>query len=188
LEIKNCSHFQGDDSPLSEHSHLITDSWDIAEYLENEYKDRRSLFGGNKLYHFFFQKYVNTYVTSPLRHLVVPKVPKILDDKSAEYYHRARAEGYGVSLEVMAARDPAPYIAELKQSLQPFLLTLQHAKKENIVNYNYSDIIMVSIFLWIEEVDVTLLHKIFEWDVDGVLQNWYSRCKAEFDIENLKTK
>jgi len=168
---------------------LVTDSWDIAEYLEAHFPGERPLFKGGKEPHYFFQKYVETVVLSSLKYILLPKTPDILAPVSAEYFRRTRREWYGVSLEEWAAQDQKPYFEDLRKALTPIHLTLEKTKKflggEEIT---YSDIILFSIYLWVYAYGNDLLEKFFQIFPGDVEKEWFKRNWDFFHIEELQKK
>jgi len=169
---------------------LVADSWDIAVYLETTYNTKPSLFHGNKASHFFFQQYVSNILLGPLRVLALPKVPLILDERSAEYFNRTREAKFGASLEVWRKQNPQPHLDELKNKLIPVHLTLTETKKYlGGDEISYSDIVLLSIFLWLKVADEELLQKIFGLFEGGIEKEWYHRCVEVLKVdETLATK
>ncbi len=167
---------------------LYTDSWDIAEYLENTYPNKNSLFHGNANVHFFFQQYIGDILFGSLRFLVVPRMPAHLDERSAEYFNRTRQVSFGVPLSELLARDPTPYLNDLKKGLKPINTTLTRTKHFlNGDEPSYSDIILLSVFLWIQVADEALLQTILGFYESEILKQWFERCVALFNISELKT-
>jgi len=193
-------HLSTPDKPLvtlpiikTQNGELICDSWNIAEYLEQTYpaSTNNSLFRGHEEAHYFFQQYVSNSIVPLLRYLVPPRVPDILDERGAEYFKRTRQEMFGMPLEEMAKQNHIDKIDLLKVSLKSVHNTL--LKTNNFISgdeITYSDIILLSVYLWIHAVDEVLLHQCFEFFEGGVEKDWYYKCRVilrvDEDYPNVK--
>jgi len=168
---------------------LVTDSWDIAEYLEEHVTTGNSLFRGNMASHFFFQQYLMNLVTVPLRYLLIPRVPHVLLPRSEEYFRRTRQEQFGQPLNEMLAKDPQPHIIEFKSALKPIHLTLRKTKAFLAGDHlTYSDIILLSLFLWVRDTHIELFEQLFVFFDGGFERIWYDRCISELHPDQLATK
>ncbi|KAF9443132.1 hypothetical protein P691DRAFT_779056 [Macrolepiota fuliginosa MF-IS2] len=79
----------------------LSDSYKIAEYLDKAYPDTPQVFppGTEALQAAFYDHFFQ--VISPLWPIVLPRVPETLNERSAEYYTRTRAERFGKPLDQM---------------------------------------------------------------------------------------
>ncbi|KAF9445114.1 hypothetical protein P691DRAFT_735528 [Macrolepiota fuliginosa MF-IS2] len=77
----------------------LPDSYKIAEYLDRAYPDTPKAFppGSEALQAAFYDHF--NEVVSPIWHIILPKVPAILNPPAAEYFHRTRSETFGKPLE-----------------------------------------------------------------------------------------
>ncbi len=103
----------------------LHESWDIAEYLEDNYTDRPSLFGcpqGRAMARFVNQ-WANEVLHPAVARVVVPDIPAALHEKDRAYFRTTREAAFGRSFEAIAAeRDQA--LAALSRALSPLRSTL----------------------------------------------------------------
>ena len=122
---------QGAVPVLRDGEKVISNSWDIANYLESTYPERPTLFGGDaaRTAASFLTEWVERMVQPPLAPLVSLDIWKQLGPRDQEYYRRTRELRYGATLEAVAASSAEPLarfqavIAPLRAVLaeQPFL-------------------------------------------------------------------
>ncbi len=86
---------------VEDDDHTISDSWDIAVYLEEVHSDRPSLFGGETgmALSKFVESWVNTTVHGTLAHLVMKDIHDILSPPDQAYFRETRERRYGKTLE-----------------------------------------------------------------------------------------
>jgi glutathione S-transferase len=103
----------------------VADSWTIANYLEDTYPERPSLFGGaagrglSRLY----SSFADTLVASIFR-FVALDILQHLHDKDRLYFRQSREERVGMTLEDFAA-DRDVRVFAFRDSLAPLRLTLK---------------------------------------------------------------
>ena len=103
----------------------VVDSWVIANYLEDAYADRPSLFGGEggRAMAGMLNWWGDMSVMGGIFPLIIADVPLNLKPVDAAYFRKSREARFGKSLEeVMAGRDKA--IEGFRKSLDPLRLTL----------------------------------------------------------------
>ena len=100
-------------------------AWSIAEYLEDTYPQRPSLFGsaeGRALARFLNQ-WVNTVLHPAIARVILPDVLAILHEEDRAYFRSTREAALGISIESLrAARDES--FAALHRVLKPLRDTL----------------------------------------------------------------
>jgi glutathione S-transferase len=125
----------------------VFDSWTIAEYLEDAYPDRPSLFGrdGRALTR-FYSCYADALVGSIFRFIAL----EILDhvhDKDRAYFRKSREERVSTTLErVVADRDAR--LTPFRENLTPLRVTL---KRQPFLGGDaplYADYAMFGPFQW----------------------------------------
>jgi len=127
----------------------VADSWVIAEYLEDRYPDRPSLFGGagGRALARFFNVWVDTIVQPALIRLVVLDIWKHLDKRDQAYFRKSREERLGSTLEqAQAGREER--VAQFRQVLQPLRATLEAQPFLGGEHPLYPDYIAAGAFLW----------------------------------------
>jgi glutathione S-transferase len=127
----------------------VADSWAIANYLEDTYPERPSLFGGEggRALGRMLNWWGDVTVIAGMFPLIIADIPKNLAPADAAYFRRTREARFGKPLEEVAAgRDKA--VEGFRKSLDPMRLTL------NSQNYlgggapNYADYIVFGAFQW----------------------------------------
>src|SRR6266480_7752442 len=102
----------------------IPDSWAIANYLEDNYPDRPSLFGGEggRAIGRMLNWWGDVTVIAGMFPLIIADIPKNLAPADAAYFRRTREARFGKPLEEVAAgRDKA--VEGFRKSLDPMRLT-----------------------------------------------------------------
>ncbi len=104
----------------------IFDSWTIAEYLEEKYPDRPSLFGGGagRALSRFYVGWADGVLNSSLVRFVVLDVWKQLDPKDKDYFRKTREERVGMTLEAYAA-EREKHLKGFRDGLTPLRLALK---------------------------------------------------------------
>ena len=104
----------------------VHDSWAIAEYLEEHYADRPSLFGGagGKALTRFVAGWVDAVLHPGIFRLILPDVFAHVHEKDREYFRTSREKAIGVTLEAFAANRDADVVS-FRQSLQTLRRTVQ---------------------------------------------------------------
>lgn len=150
---------------------IISDSWAIAIFLEREFPDRPSLFGGpigERLTHFF-----NLWTDREIVPSLVPNLMRDLLDCVDEVdgrHLRAQFEGiFKKSLEDLSAeREQA--LQQLRKRLQPVRKALEAAPFLGGEGPAYADYILFGVFQWARIVSNT---KVLA--PDDPIAGWFSR-------------
>lgn len=128
---------------------VVRDSWKIAEYLEDRYSDRPTLFGG-AIGRGVTQTF-NTWVDRVLIAMTMPVIVSDLHervDPGDEAYFRAQFEGYLKSTLEEARGRRQEFASRLARQLEPMQAAL---KRQPFVCGNapaYGDYILFSVFQW----------------------------------------
>jgi glutathione S-transferase len=104
---------------------VMADSWSIAEYLEDTYPDRPSLFGGatGRAHARFINAWADSVVLGAIARLIVRDVLDVVDPKDRGYFRESREARFGMTLEaVQEGRDAR--VAEFRALLTPARLVL----------------------------------------------------------------
>lgn len=104
----------------------INDSWAIADYLETNYPDRPSLFGGGagEALTRFQASWADSVLNPALLKLVVLDIWKHVDAKDRDYFRASREERLGKSLEAAVANRDTD-VAGFRDSLLPLRLVVK---------------------------------------------------------------
>ncbi len=168
---------QGSVPVLRDGERVISDSWRIAEYLEESYPERPSLFGGsNGRGH---ARFVDAWYERTLRlalfPIVVLDIVATLAPEDRDYYRTTREQRFGTSLEAFAGdrssrlQSLVPVLAPLRDALsfQPFL---------GGTSADYTDYIVFSGFQWARVTSPVVLLA-----ADDPVHAWRERMLSLFD-------
>jgi glutathione S-transferase len=127
----------------------VADSWAIANYLEDTYADRPSLFGGEggRAMARMLNWWGDVTVVGGLFPLIVADIPAHLKPVDAAYFRRTREARFGKKLEeVVAGREKS--VDVFRKALDPLRLTLRTQRYLGGAAPNYADYIVFGPFQW----------------------------------------
>ena len=156
---------------LKDGKHVVSDSWTIAEYLEQTYPEGPSLFGG-AIGH-GLTRYINTFVDRQLvpkaASMLMRDVLGIIDDGDATHMRTTMEKASRKTLEEMVATRETD-VVEFRRMLDPVRATLrgQHYLCGN--EPAYADYILFSVFQWARIVSAFELLK-----EDDLVAAWRER-------------
>ncbi|MGG5890009.1 glutathione S-transferase family protein [Falsiroseomonas sp. HC035] len=140
----------GDKVPvLLDGDRAVTDSWTIAEYLEDTYSDRPTLFGGagGRALARFVNTWTDAVVNAGLVRLVVSDIPGVLAEADAAYFRSSREARFGQPLEAVTAdRDQA--VEGFRRDLHPLRMMLRAQPFLGGAAPLYADCIVFGGFQW----------------------------------------
>ena len=156
---------------------IISDSWDIAVYLEKSYESPTSLFGTSN--DFNQVKFISSWVDSQLHPLiarcVVRDILNVINPSEHEYFRTSREKRFGKSLEEVVA-DRENTRTTLKQTLYPMRKTLEIAPFFGGENPTFSDYAIFGAFMWAR---VTSPFQLLE--LSDPIYNWRERMLSLYD-------
>jgi glutathione S-transferase len=127
----------------------VVDSWAIANYLEDTYPDRPSLFGGEggRAVSRMLNWWGDLHVVGGIFPMIIADIPLNLKPVDAAYFRKSREARFGKPLEdIMAGRDNA--VEGFRKSLDPLRLTLKTQAFLGGAAPNYADYIVFGPFQW----------------------------------------
>jgi glutathione S-transferase len=127
----------------------VADSWAIANYLEDRYPDRPSLFGGEggRAVGRMINWWGDVAVIGGMFPLIVADIPGHLKPVDAAYFRKSREARFGKPLEeVVAGREQS--VAGFRKVLDPMRLTLRTQPFLGGEAPNYADYIVFGAFQW----------------------------------------
>ena len=156
---------------------IISDSWDIAVYMEKSYDSSSSLFGTTG--DFSQVKFISSWVDSQLHPLiarcVVRDILDVISPSEHEYFRKSREKRFGKRLEdVVADRENTRTM--LKQTLYPIRKVLEIAPFLGGENPNFSDYAIFGAFMWAK---VTSSFQLLE--SSDPIYNWRERMLSLYD-------
>ncbi len=155
----------------------VVDSWVIANYLEDTYPERPSLFGGDggRAMARFMNWWGDIAIVGGIFPFIIADIPKNLAAVDADYFRASREARFGKSLEeVMANRDQA--VPNFRKSLDPLRLTMKSQPFIGGQQPNYADYIVFGGFQWARVVSPFKL-----LDQDDLVYAWRERLLDAFD-------
>ena len=155
----------------------VADSWVIANYLEDRYPDRPSLFGGEggRAMARMMNWWGDVTVIYGMFPMIVADMPNNLAPADAAYFRNTREARLGKPLEEISAnRDTA--VEGFRKSLEPMRLTLNSQNYLGGAAPNYADYIVFGAFQWARVVSpFKLLAE------DDPVHAWRERLLDAFD-------
>lgn len=146
----------------------VSDSWEIARYLESACADRPSLFCGPAaeglalFVKFWCEQTLNRIV---LR-IILPYLFACIHDKDKAYFRESRQARFGTTLEQYAL-PPEQGVSLLREALSPMRSTLQRQPYLAGPQPTFADYIVFGTFQWARAVSPVALVEtgdpVFEW-------------------------
>jgi glutathione S-transferase len=155
----------------------VSDSWLIANDLDERYGDRPSLFGGGagRALSRFYVDWTDTVLHGALIRLVVLDILKHCHEKDRDYFRKSREERFGVPLETIVA-DREARLPALRDILSPLRLTVRTQPFLGGDRPLYADYTVFGAFQWARAIsDFKLLA------ADDPVFAWRGRMLALFD-------
>jgi glutathione S-transferase len=155
----------------------VADSWTIANYLEDNYPGRPSLFGGEggRAMGRMLNWWGDIAVIGGIFPLIVADIPTHLKPVDAAYFRRTREARFGKPLEeVVAGRDKS--VENFRRGLEPLRQTLKTQAYLGGAAPNYADYIVFGGFQWARVVSPFKLLA-----ADDPVYAWRDRLLDAFD-------
>jgi glutathione S-transferase len=162
---------------LLDGDHAVCDSWAIANYLEDRFPERPSLFGGEggRAMARMLNWWGDLAVIGGMFPLIVADIVTILRPEDQVYFRQSRETRFGKPLEqVVAARDQA--VDGFRKGLDPLRLTLKTQAFLGGASPNYADYIVFGGFQWARAVSPFALLK-----PDDPVYAWREKLLDAFD-------
>lgn len=131
----------------------ISDSWTIAEHLEDAYPSRPPLFEGDtaRALTRFVNAWTDSIVHPLVARLVVRDILDVLGPEDQGYFRKSREDRFGMTLEAFVA-DREAHLAAFRRALQPARLTLKAQPFLAGPEPGYADYILFGAFQWARSV------------------------------------
>ncbi|AXS40612.1 glutathione S-transferase family protein [Breoghania sp. L-A4] len=157
---------------ISDEDRTISDSWDIAVYLEETYPDRPSLFGGEggRAAAKFVESWVNTTVHFALGNLVMKDIHDILGPDDQAYFRESREKRFGTTLESLHEGREAR-LDTFRKALQPVRQMLKNQPWFGGDAPLFADYILFGTLQWPRVVSSFRL-----LEDDDPVTEWFGRC------------
>lgn len=146
----------------------VSDSWEIARYLESTYPDRPSLFGcaTGEAHALFVKLWCDQVLQSLLFGIILPDLYARLHEADKPYFRRTREARLGCTLEELAV-PPAEGVASLNEALGPLRSLVKRQDFVGGAAPSFADYIVFGAFQWARCVSpIRLLERddpVFAW-------------------------
>ena len=156
---------------------VVHDSTVIADYLEERYPDRPSLFGGaaGRALARFVPSWTETVLQPGLIRLVLLDIYRHIGPADQAYFRQDREQRFGMTLEAFCA-DRDSKLAAFRQSLTPLRATLQAQPYLGGEAADYADYIVFGGFQW-----ARCISKLQLLAPDDPVAAWRNRLLEAFD-------
>ena len=155
----------------------VSDSWDIAMYLEQTYPDRPTLFGDKSGLALtkFVESWVNVSVNPIIASLIVKDIHDILSPEDQIYFRESREQRFGRTLETVQ-QNREERVQVLQDALRPFSRILKQQKFFGGDVPLYADYILFGSLQWPHVVSTFVL-----LEEDDPIMHWFKRCQSLYD-------
>ena len=156
---------------------VVCDSWKIAEYLEDAYPDRPSLFAGSggHAHARFVNEWTETVLLPSILPMIVVDLFASVDPGDQSYFRTNWEARLGMTLEAAQA-DREHRLPSFNAMLTPLRATLSHQPWLGGVQPSYADHLVAAAFMWPSCVShFSLL------GVDGPIFDWWQRVQSFYD-------
>jgi len=128
---------------------IISDSWAIADYLEQTYPDAPSRFGCNsgQALTRFINEFVDGVVHPGMARLIVSDIPHVLGESDRAYFRESREKRFGKPLEEITSNRDIE-ITAFRRSLEPLRRVLTKQPFLGGSTALYADYILFGAFQW----------------------------------------
>ncbi|HSM39227.1 MAG TPA: glutathione S-transferase N-terminal domain-containing protein [Afifellaceae bacterium] len=169
---------------LDDGGRVVSDSFDIAVYLDAAYPDTPVLFGHDGLV--AAARLVEGWTIAALHPVVMGMIIKdihdVLDDPDQAYFRQTREARFGKALEEVHKGVDA-LAEQLAQALAPVRHTLAHHAFIGGAKPLFTDYIVLGPLLWLRTI-----HGSVPFADDDPVGGWFERCLALHDGYALKAE
>jgi glutathione S-transferase len=168
---------QGRVPVLLDGDRVVFDSWAIATYLEDIYRDRPSLFGGaeGRAVSRFVNVWADTILLSGILPLVVIDIFTHLHEKDRAYFRETREKRLGATLEKVSANRETDVLA-FRKALEPVRALLAAQPYFGGATPAYADYAVFGCFQWAR--CISAFHLLLK---DDPVWAWRERLLSAFD-------
>ena len=148
--------------------------WQIACYLEDQYPDHPSLFGGKtgRAHARFINAWVDRTLVLGLFPLLAARIWTLLDPESQAYFRESREQRLGMTLEE-AGRDREAKLTALRRALSPLKATLKAQDFLGGAAPSYADYAVAGPLIW-----AAITGDVDPIEPDSAMARWRERIFA----------
>lgn len=156
---------------------MVSDSWEIAKYLDAKYPDKPMLMNNpeSEAHAQLVSAICNNLVFSVTAPMAIYPVSQIIDDESAVYFIETREAKFGKKLSDINAADAQAAKANLTKGLAVFEATLASSDFLGGDKPTYADYMLFGVLKW---VDVVAYRPV---DATSNVGKWFDRVSNLFD-------
>ena len=139
---------QGKVPVIRDEGAVVSDSWTIAEHLEERY-DGPTLFGGavGKAHARFINAWTDSVLVGGIARFIIRDLLDVIDPKDRAYFRSSREQRFGATLEaVQDGRESR--LAAFRDSLLPVRLVLRKQAWLGGAAPSYADFIVAGTLMW----------------------------------------
>ena len=146
----------------------VSDSWEIARYLDNAYSERPSLFAGSagEGLALFVKFWCEQTLNRIILRIILPDLFRSLHEKDKAYFRESREARFGTTLEQYALPSEEGVLL-LRDAISPMRATLQRQPYLAGAQPTFADYIVFGSFQWARAVSPAALLEagdpVFEW-------------------------
>lgn len=162
---------------IEDNGKVIAEGWEIANYLEQTYADKPSLFGGEagQGLNLFVTNWANTVLHANLIGFVLLDIHDHLQPEDKAYFRQVREKRFGKTLEeVQAGREDR--LDDFQRSLNPIRQTVKAQAFLAGEQPQYADFAVFGAFQWVRVISPFKLLK-----DDDPIATWFERCLDLYD-------
>lgn len=143
---------------LVDKGEIVSDSWNIALFLERRYPDRPSLFGSPDAMPLcrFVNAWADSVLLGAIAKVILLDIHRSVDPGDQEYFRTSREKRFGATLEAVSA-DTAGRLAEFRSALAPMRLVLGSQAYLCGAAPGYADYCVFGMFMWARCISATEL-------------------------------
>ena len=160
---------------IEDDGRVVSGSWAIANYLEDRYPDRPSLFGGGRGVARFVETWLNTVVHPATNRMIVQDIYEHLTPEDQDYFRTTREKRWGRPLAEVQA-DRLQRLEDYRAMLQPLRMPLAEAPYLGGDGPIYADHMAFGVFQWVRSVSPFKLLA-----ADDPINAWFARCLDLYD-------
>ncbi len=162
---------------IEDNGRVVADSWAIANYLEDTYPNRPTLFGGTagRAAARFFNCWADTVQIPGIARFVAIDIYRHLDPRDRDYFRQSREKRIGTKLEEFCA-NREERIAAFRQTLEALRQTLQAQRFFGGESPLFHDFIVFGGFQWARAISPFAL-----LDPADPIAQWRERMLDAFD-------
>ena len=162
---------------LKSNDHFVCDSWDIINWLEQNYS-QNPLFlnSSNKTFSYFLYHWTSKELLPVLFKVLANEIPKILDGKDLEYFIKTREENIKAPLSKLKPLAPAAII-NFRKLVNPIRKIIKENNYISGKNPGLEDFIFFGNLKWVQSCNNYPL-----LEDDDLIKKWFSEIHKIFNF------